>query len=325
MMNRTSLTLKRFLSFVVVSLAICLVLLPGTALAAASERRVALVIGNANYAGVAKLRNPANDARAMTRALTDLGFDVIERIDATQKETNRAIAQFGEKLDAGTTAVFYYAGHGMQVRGKNYLIPVDAEISSESAVRTETVDVDVLLDQFATRSSTLNVVILDACRNNPFERKFRSTAGGGLAQIEAPEGTMIAYATAPGKVASDGTGDNGLFTQELLKAIRQPGRAVEQVFKDVRRNVMKATGGEQTPWESSSLTGDFYFAAPSSTVAGTEVRQPPVVASSTTGKVKELSTFNDSMQPAKALTPSNADAQSKAEIEKKLRDFVNAR
>jgi uncharacterized caspase-like protein len=307
-MNRILLKLKFVLSCVVMGSAACLVLQSNAAVAAGSERRVALVIGNANYAGVAKLRNPVNDARAMTSALKELGFDVIERIDATQKETNRAIAQFGEKLDAGTTAVFYYAGHGMQVRGKNYLIPVDAEISSESAVRTETVDVDVLLDQFATRSSTLNVVILDACRNNPFERKFRSAAGGGLAQIEAPEGTMIAYATAPGKVASDGTGENGLFTQELLKAIRQPGRAVEQVFKDVRRNVMKATGGEQTPWESSSLTGDFYFAAPDAS-----------------GKAKEQLAVTAAPQPVPVGTPPSADARTKAEIEKKLRDFVNAR
>ena len=313
-MNRILLKFKFVLSCVVMGSAACLVLQSNAAVAAVSERRVALVIGNANYAGVAKLRNPANDARAMTRALKDLGFDVIERIDATQKETNRAIAQFGEKLDAGTTAVFYYAGHGMQVRGKNYLIPVDAEISSESAVRTETVDVDVLLDQFATRSSTLNVVILDACRNNPFERKFRSAAGGGLAQIEAPEGTMIAYATAPGKVASDGTGENGLFTQELLKAIRQPGRAVEQVFKDVRRNVMKATGGEQTTWESSSLTGDFYFAAPNTkaNAVAMEAPQPAVGETDATGK-------------GKTTAPSSTDAQTKAAIEKRLRDFVNAR
>lgn len=219
------------------------------------EKRVALVIGNGKYPAY-PLKNPANDARDMATALRKIGFDVIEKTDITQKEMNRAIAQFGGKLTTDTVALFFYAGHGIQVRGKNYLIPIDAQIESENSVRAETVDVDTLLDQLA--ASPLNVVILDACRNNPFERRFR-TVGGGLAQMDAPKGTLIAYSTSPGKVASDGEGRNGLYTQELLKIIQTPGLPVEQAFKKVRANVARATRDNQIPWEASSLTGDFFF------------------------------------------------------------------
>jgi cytochrome c551/c552 len=222
---------------------------------AVSEQRIALVIGNSKYKEKS-LSNPANDARDMAVALRELGFDVIDKIDVTQKEMNRAIVQFGEKLNANTIALFYYAGHGMQVKGKNYLIPVDAEIASENSARAETVDVDTVLDQL--NRSPLSIVILDACRNNPFERRFRST-GGGLAAMDAPKGTLIAYATAPGSIASDGTGRNGLYTQELLKAMRTNGLPVERMFKEVRRNVTRTSGDTQTPWEMSSLTGEFYF------------------------------------------------------------------
>jgi hypothetical protein len=222
---------------------------------AGNLQRIALVIGNSNYHGTS-LANPTNDARDMAAALRELGFDVTAKIDVTQKQMNRAIAQFGEKLNANTIALFYYAGHGMQVRGKNYLIPVDAAISAETSVRAETVDVDTVLDQL--NHSPLSIVILDACRNNPFERRFRSI-GGGLAAMDAPKGTLIAYATSPGSVASDGSGRNGLYTQELLRAMLTPGLQVESMFKEVRRNVTHASGDTQTPWEMSSLTGEFYF------------------------------------------------------------------
>jgi hypothetical protein len=165
-----------------------------------AEKRVALVIGNGAYAD-SPLKNPVNDARAMTAALNALGFDVIARENVTQKQMQRAIAEFGRKVAGGGVGLFYYAGHGMQVGGKNYLLPVDAVIESEADVRLETVDVDAVLDQ--VRDNRLNLVILDACRNNPFERRFRG-GGRGLAIVEAPVGTMIAYATAPGKVARDG-------------------------------------------------------------------------------------------------------------------------
>lgn len=232
--------------------------------ATVTERRIALVIGNSAYPG-APLKNPVNDAKDMAAALRKLGFNVIEKTDATQKEMNRSIAQFGERLRTDSVALFYYAGHGMQVKGKNYLIPIDAQIVSESSARVEAVDVDGVLDQLSV--SPLNIVILDACRNNPFERRFRNV-GGGLAQMDAPRGSLIAYATAPGKIAADGEGRNGLYTQELLKNIQTPGLSLEAVFKRVRNGVIQRSGEAQTPWEASSLTGDFYFkpAALSATV-----------------------------------------------------------
>lgn len=174
---------------------------------AAQDKRIALVIGNAKYRE-SMLKNPVNDARAMAKALRAFGFEVIERTDVTQKEMNRAITQFGQKLSGGGVGLFYYAGHGMQVRGKNFLVPVDAAIEGEQAVRSESVDLDLVMDQLVY--ARVGMVILDACRNNPFERSFRSGAGGGLAQVDAPKGVLVAYATAPGKVAADGTGKHGL-------------------------------------------------------------------------------------------------------------------
>lgn len=222
---------------------------------ASGEKRIALVIGNAAYKD-APLKNPVNDAKDMAATLRRLGFDVIEKTNVSQKDINRSISQFGEKLRSDTVALFYYAGHGIQVKGKNYIIPIDARITGEATVRAEAVDVDTVMDQLAI--SPMNIVILDACRNNPFERKFRST-GGGLAQMDAPKGSLIAYATAPGKTAADGDSRNGLYTQELLKHIQTPGLPLEAVFKRVRNGVMAASGDAQTPWEASSLTGDFFF------------------------------------------------------------------
>ncbi|MBI3503302.1 MAG: caspase family protein [Proteobacteria bacterium] len=222
-----------------------------------AEKKVALVIGNGGYAD-APLKNPPSDARAIAATLKRQGFDVLLRENATKAQMNEVVADFGEKLGEGDTALFFYAGHGMQVQGRNYLIPTDAKITSEQRVRLETLDVEAVLDQMAAARARVSMVILDACRNNPFERRFRSV-GGGLAQINAPEGTMIAYATSPGKVAADGEGANGLYTQELLKALAQPGLKVEDVFKQVRIGVTRASNGAQVPWEASSLTGDFYF------------------------------------------------------------------
>ncbi|MBK6982824.1 MAG: caspase family protein [Betaproteobacteria bacterium] len=222
----------------------------------AQELRVALVVGNAAYP-TAALRNPVNDAKAIGEKLRALGFDVQVRTNVTQREFTRAVSQFGQSLKPGALALFYYAGHGMQVRGRNFLIPIDAEIESEASVRSEAVDLDLLLEQLGP--ARLSMVILDACRNNPFENRFRSGRGTGLAQIDAPKGSFLAYATAPGKVASDGEGSHGLYTAELLKAMDLPGIKVEEAFKVVRVNVIKATASEQIPWESSSLTGDYYF------------------------------------------------------------------
>ena len=220
-------------------------------------QRFALVVGNGNYK-FSPLRNPLTDAKDMTEALARLGFEVVSKTDLSQNEMKQAIRAFGERIRRGGIGLFYYAGHAVQVDGRNYLIPVGAEISREQEVEYEAVDVGFLLSQMQDARNQLNIVILDACRNNPFTRKFRST-NDGLASINAPSGTLIAYATAPGSVASDGNGRNGLYTQELLKAMREPALKIEDVFKRVRSGVQGLTSGMQVPWESSSLVGDFYF------------------------------------------------------------------
>lgn len=222
-----------------------------------SEKRVALVIGNSAYK-TAPLANPVNDARAMAGKLRALGFEVHAYENLTQREMNRATTKFGESLASGSVGLLFYAGHGMQVKGRNFLIPIDAEIRTEASVRNEAVDAEQVMEQMDAAKTGLNIVILDACRNNPFERRFRGSSGG-LASMDAPKGTLIAYATGPGKVASDGDGANGLYTSEILKVIEEPGLRIEDVFKRVRLNVARATNDEQLPWETSSLVGDFYF------------------------------------------------------------------
>jgi len=246
--------------------------------ALAQEKRVALVIGNAAYKE-APLRNPVNDARAMAAALRKLGFDVIARENATRDQLGRAIVEFGGRLDASSAALVFYAGHGIQSRGRNYLIPVDAALNAESDLRYQAVDVTGLLEEIEQAQSRVGFVILDACRNNPFERRLRGAAqASGLAAIDAARGLMIAYATSPGSVAADGDGSNGVYTAALLKALAQPGLKAEEVFKRVRIEVTGATANRQTPWESSSLTGDFVFnvtvnVAPVVAAAGTADRE----------------------------------------------------
>src|SRR5215510_7462457 len=224
------------------------------------NKRVALVIGNAAYKE-SPLLNPVNDAKDMAQLLRDLGFEVIYKQNASQAGMKSAIREFGNSIVKGDVALFYYAGHGAQVNGENYLIPVDAVITKEEEVEYESVNAGFVLAQMANAANKLNIVILDACRNNPFARSFRSQTRG-LAQMSAPAGTIIAYATEPGSVAADGKGKNGLYTEELLKAARSPGLKIEDVFKQVRVGVRNRSQGKQTPWESSSLEGDFYFIQP---------------------------------------------------------------
>jgi hypothetical protein len=221
------------------------------------ERRLALVIGNGAYP-TSPLRNPTNDARALAVALKTLGFEVTAHENLGQREMRRAILEFGTRLREGGVGLFYFAGHGVQVNGRNYLVPVDAAIASEAEVEVEALDVASVLARMDTARNRVNLVILDACRDNPFARSFRSTTRG-LAAIDAPSGTLIAYATAPGRVARDGEGANGLYTGELLRALQAPGLRVEEVFKRVRQSVLERSAGDQVPWESSSLVGDFLF------------------------------------------------------------------
>jgi carboxyl-terminal processing protease len=238
--------------------------------AAESTRRAALVIGNGAYK-VGALKNPVNDAQAVAGTLRDLGFDVTLRQDATLREMIEAFRGFSVDAKQASARVVFYAGHGVQVKGRNYLLPVDTEIRAEDEVPAKSADLNELLERLSTLQQGINVVILDACRNNPFSGavivgpdgrrlKFRGATPSGLAPVEAPLGSMVAFSTAPGGVALDNPAEaNSLYTKHLLAQLRTPGLPVELVFKQVRLAVARETGRVQVPWESSSLTGDFCF------------------------------------------------------------------
>jgi hypothetical protein len=229
-----------------------------TAPASAVEPRVALVIGNSSYE-LAPLVNPANDARAMAEVLRDMGFQVLEARDATKSQMEQALASTREAL-AGRQGVglLYYAGHGLQLDWRNYLLPVDARPRNASDVRRDALDVQQVLDAFRAAGTRMNIVVLDACRDNPFGS---SASGKGLAQMDAPPGTLLAYATAPGSLAEDGSAavGNGLYTGYLVKEMRRPHARIEEVFKRVRLQVRQHSQGRQVPWESTSLEDDFIF------------------------------------------------------------------
>lgn len=226
-------------------------------LAQAAENRVALIIGNASYAS-SPLTNPVNDARAMNARLQSLGFKTVLRENITQKQIGAALREFRANLAPGAEALFFYAGHGLQIKGVNYLPAVDADISAEEDVPTQSIDVNKVLEIMEAAKTRLNLVFLDACRNNPFSRRFRSQEGG-LAKMNAPSGTIISFATRPGSVAADGEGSNGLYTEHLLKAIDEAGVPIEQVLKKVLVAVKKASRGKQEPWLEGGIEGEFYF------------------------------------------------------------------
>ena len=220
-------------------------------------QRVALVIGNADYQ-VGRLRNPVNDARAMTQLLRELGFQVDQGINLSRVDMERKIIRFGRRLERGGVGLFYFSGHGLEVEGHNYLLPIGAQIKHPEEVRVEAVDADYVLARLDGAKNQLNILVLDACRNNPYSRSFRG-ATSGLAQMNAPPGTVIAYSTAPGTVAADGRGQHSPYTQALLENMRRPGLRIEDVFKRVRTRVYRQTGGRQVPWESVSTFSDFYM------------------------------------------------------------------
>ncbi len=228
------------------------------------EKRYALVIGNTNYKFVQQLKNASNDANDMATELENSNFEVIKVIDGDYMQMRNAFRKFNELLNKGpkdqTVGLFYYAGHGLQNEGENYLIPIDAEVKDDIDIPRVCLPMQrVVLANMERSSTRMNIVIMDACRNNPFPSSSRSVGETGLAEIKRAKGSFIAYATAPGSTASDGTGKNGLYTQELLKAMKRPGRTIESVFKEVRYNVLKLSDERQNTWDSSNIIGDFYF------------------------------------------------------------------
>jgi uncharacterized caspase-like protein len=242
---------------------------PGAASGATADRQVALVIGNSDYR-VGALKNPVNDAQAIATSLRGLGFEVTLRENTSLSDMIEAFRQFSLTARSARVRVVFYAGHGVQVKGRNYLLPVDTEIRAEDEMPAKSADLNELLERLGGQQG-INIVILDACRNNPFSGavimgpdgrrlKFRGATPAGLAPVDAPLGSMVAFSTAPGGVALDNPNEkNSLYTKHLLGAMQTPGLPVEMLFKQVRLAVARETGRVQVPWESSSLTGDFCF------------------------------------------------------------------
>ena len=211
-----------------------------------AEKRIALVVGNSDYQNVARLNNPANDARLMADKLRALGFAIVgsvARIDLDKAAFDNAVRTFGRELQGAEVGLFYYAGHGLQVRGANYLVPVNANPVREADLDFEPEDVGLVLRQMEGAGTRLNMVFLDACRNNPFGGRGLRSSGGGLAQMNAPEGTLISYATQPGNVAQDGTDGDSPYTKALVQTIRRPGLGIFDVFNEVGLAVKRSTGG----------------------------------------------------------------------------------
>jgi uncharacterized caspase-like protein len=253
---------------------------------ALAAKRVALIIGNSAYTHAPALPNPVNDATDIAKELQDLDFAVSLGVNTTKADTDKILREFADALDGADVAIFFYAGHGLQVAGQNYLVPVDAKLAKERDLEFEAVRLDFVLKQMELgREDKTNIVFLDACRDNPLSRSLARTMGTrsvsigkGLAQVDAGVGTFISYSTQPGNVALDGSGKNSPFTEALVKRITEPGKNLTSVMIDVRKDVIAATKGQQVPWDHSSLTGDFFF----------DPNAKPADTSALQGRVKEL-------------------------------------
>jgi uncharacterized caspase-like protein len=250
------------------------------AFTAQAQERVALVIGNGAYQSATRLPNPSNDAADMASALRALDFTVVVATDVDKGAFDRKLREFAHALRTARTAVFFYAGHGIQVAGKNYAIPVDAKLETAADLQVETVDIDQIVAVMQSDENRVNLVFLDACRDNPLTRSFArglpatraASVGAGLSALEAGRGTLIAFSTAPNKVALDGSGRNSPFTQALLKHIRTPGLDIAFVMRRVTAEVETWSGGKQVPWMHASLTTDVVLARGP---AGTSAAAPP--------------------------------------------------
>jgi TPR repeat protein len=267
-----------------------------------AAKRVALIVGNSAYRNVAHLDNPINDAKLMAKTLRDLGFTLVgedAQLDLDKPHFDAALQDFSNQVLGSEVALFYYAGHGVQVGGRNFLVPVEANPAKESDVYLQMVDTSIVLTQMEGSGAKLKIVLLDACRNNPFTGRGLRATGGGLAQMQAPEGTLISYATQPGAVALDGSNGDSPYSKALAEAIRKPGVGLFDTFNDVGLAVKRATGGQQQPWLASSpIEGGFSF------MGG----QPAVVVSSA-----EPVATNPSGADASKRTTETAAAPPKAE------------
>ena len=241
------------------------------------QRRIALVIGNGDYKVGEKLKNPANDARDIAKALQELGFEVTLLVDVNKRRSDEAIEKFSRELSNGGAGVFYYAGHGMQVDGENYLIPLKANISREQDVQYEGIPLGRILGAMEDADNHVNIVLIDACRDNPYSRGWRSRTRG-LASVGSARGTLISFSTGPGNVAFDGDGHNSPYTTSLLEHIKTPGLPVELMFKEVRKSVEAVTNQQQSPWEQTNLIGEFAF-NPTQPASAPRTLPPPAPSS----------------------------------------------
>jgi uncharacterized caspase-like protein len=265
----TNLVHKVTQAFVVVALLLSSLLSCGTAQA---QSKMALVLGNSKYSNLPALVNPANDALLLSENLQKLGFTVTALTDQTQSQMKSAIAQFTQSVTVAggdAIALLYFAGHGVQINGTNYLIPVDANLNTAGDVVLGAVSANDLLKTMELAGAKVNVLVLDACRDNPFKSTTRGMSRG-LARVEAPAGSIVAYATAPGQVAADGDGSNSPYAEALSKNLAIPGLALESVFRQVRIEVSEKTGGIQVPWEETSLTQEVVLAGPASSAPALE-------------------------------------------------------
>ncbi len=234
---------------------------------AMADKRVALVVGNSAYIHSPQLPNPVNDASAIAKALTEAGFEVTVGLDLSKAAFDAKVREFAQSLEGADVGLLFYAGHGLQVAGRNYLVPIDAALKKERDLDFEGITLDFVLKQMELgREDKTNVVFLDACRDNPLSRNLARTmgtrsasVGQGLAEVQTGVGTFVSYSTQPGNVALDGDGANSPFTTALVKGVRATGQNLNSVMAGVRKDVLAATQGKQVPWDHSSLTGDFYF------------------------------------------------------------------
>ncbi len=281
-----------------------------------SQRRVALVIGNSSYQYAPHLPNPTNDAEAMAAMLQKLGFEVAKGIDLDRAETEMIIREFSKTLPGADVALLFYAGHGIQVGDRNYLIPVDAQLADETDLHFEATDLNLVLEVMA-REPRVNLVFLDACRDNPFAQTLarsmgstRSTSiGRGLAIVDASAGSFIAYATDPHQVALDGNGTHSPFTAALLAHMESPGLSISDMMIEVRNDVLIATQQKQRPWDTSSLTSPFYF-APAVAVATTET-----ASSASSGNVGPVQAVDKEVVFWQSIQDSNSQAQFQAYLD----------
>ncbi len=272
-------------------LGLALLVAAGLAGAAQAEGRVALVVGNSAYEHIATLRNPRNDAGDLTAKLEGLGFQVFGGTDLDRRALVSALIQFGRAAEKAEVALFFYAGHGLQVNGQNYLVPVDAVVEFESEIDLSLVSLSGVMQQLE-RGSRTNIVFLDACRDNPFAKQLARSSNRsamslnkGLGRVQSGSGTFIAFATQPDAVAADGTGRNSPFTTALLSHIATPGQSISDMMIEVRNDVIASTDGQQVPWDSSSLTGRFAFVpgaaaetAPRQAAPAADGEEPPRIA-----------------------------------------------